>query len=124
MIYQIYKSFEKFAKKLARPVNSAEEFMALRNTPEHLENLKKARGGDAEAKRNLLQFNYSGHFPNGKVKGNKLPSDAFGFDIDDRETFERVSQQLLSDPEQYGLLMLERSVNQGGHGAARRTSLP
>lgn len=120
MLYLISKTQEKFPKKLARPVTSAEEFKALRNQPEHLANLAKARGGDEEAKRNLLQFNYSGHFPNGKVKGNKLPSNAFGFDIDDPETFNRVSQQLLSDPEKYGLLMLERSVKQGGHAVFRR----
>ena len=83
-------------------------------------NLRQARAGNQDAKRRLLQFNYSGHYPNGAVKGTKLPADAFGFDLDDREEFERVATLLLASPEAFGLLMLERSASQGGHAVFRR----
>ena len=33
------------------------------------------------AKRRLIQFNYSGYYPDGVVKGCRLPSQAFGFDV-------------------------------------------
>ena len=102
-------------QKKARVVRSEEEYRALRNHPDQVENLNRARAGDHNAKMRLVQFNYSGHYPIGIVKGTKLPSNTFGFDIDDKETFERVATLLLASPEEYGLLMLERSASQGGH---------
>lgn len=102
-------------QKKAYIVQNEQEYRSLRNTPEQVANLQKARQGDQSAKMRLVQFNYSGHFPNGIVKGTKLPSAAFGFDIDDPETFEQVAQRLLANPDEYGLLMLERSASQGGH---------
>ena len=106
--------------KVARPITSKEEYLQLRGSSAQLANLRLARAGNAAAKRRLVQFNYSGHYPEGVVKGCKLPSAAFGFDIDDREAFEKAARELLSHPEEYGLLMLERSVNQGGHAIFKR----
>ena len=106
--------------KVARPITSKEEYLQLRSSSAQLANLRLARAGNAAAKRRLVQFNYSGHYPEGVVKGCKLPSAAFGFDIDDREAFEKAARELLSHPEEYGLLMLERSVNQGGHAIFKR----
>ena len=106
--------------KVARPITSKEEYLQLRGSSAQLANLRLARAGNAAAKRRLVQFNYSGHYPEGVVKGCKLPSAAFGFDIDDREAFEKAVGTLLSHPEEYGLLMLERSVNQGGHAIFKR----
>lgn len=107
--------------KHAAPVSSREEYLALRNSPQNVENLQKARSGDKKAKMNLLQINYSGHYPDGRIKGHRLPARAFVFDIDSKEDFERVVPLLLAEPERYGLLMLERSVSQGGHAVLRRT---
>lgn len=72
------------------------------------------------AKRRLVQFNYSGHYPQGVVKGMKLPSRAFGFDLDDKQDFEKAAKLMLKDPDKYGLLMLERSARQGGHAVCKR----
>ena len=116
----VYHIYLERGQKRARAVRMAEEYRALRNTSQQLENLKSAREGDSQAKMRLIQFNYSGHYPNGIVRGNKLPSNTFGFDIDDPEEFATVSKLLLEDPEKYGLLMLEHSARQGGHAVFKR----
>ena len=131
-------------RKVARPVTTEAEYRLLRNNATQIANLQKARQGDADAKRRLIQFNYSGHYPQGFVKGNRLPSQAFGFDVDDPKEFARIARQLLEKPQQteisqqtekpqqtektrgtgdtpqtlaekLGLLMMERSARQGGH---------
>ena len=113
-------------KKVARPVTSEEEYRQLRGTSAQLANLRLARNGNAQAKMRLVQMNYSGHYPEGVVKGTKLPSKAFGFDIDDTAEFEKVVTMLLDGGRQtelavrLGLLMLEHSVNQGGHAVFKR----
>ncbi len=107
-------------RKVARAITSEQEYRQLRGTDAQHTNLRLARAGNESAKRRLVQFNYSGHYPDGMVKGNKLPSAAFGFDLDNREDFERAAAQLLADPERYGLLMLERSARQGGHAVFKR----
>ena len=125
--------------KTARSITSEEEYRRLRNGNAQLANLQQARAGNAEAKRRLIQFNYSGYYPQGVVKGCKLSSQAFGFDVDEPQEFERIKQLLLApassasavsdnkalEPqpkerkeslaEQLGLLMMERSARQGGH---------
>ena len=106
--------------KVARPITCVEEYRQLRNSSEQLANLRQVREGNEAAKRRLIQFNYSGYYPDGIVKGCKLPSRAFGFDLDDPEAFEEAADQLLAEPEKYGLLMLERSARQGGHAVFRR----
>ncbi len=113
-------------KKVARPVTSEEEYRQLRGTSAQQANLRSARNGNGQAKMRLVQMNYSGHYPEGVVKGTKLPSKAFGFDIDDKEEFEKVKALLIVDGKpselasELGLLMLERSVNQGGHAVFKR----
>ena len=113
-------------KKVARPVTSEEEYRQLRGTSAQLANLRLARNGNAQAKMRLVQMNYSGHYPEGVVKGTKLPSKAFGFDIDDTAEFEKVVTMLLDGGKptelavRLGLLMLEHSVNQGGHAVFKR----
>ena len=107
--------------KVARSITSEEEYRLLRGSSEQRANLQLAREGNDAAKRRLVQFNYSGHYPQGVVKGAKLPSRAFGFDLDDKEAFENAAKRLLAAPEKYGLLMLERSARQGGHAVCKRT---
>ncbi|WP_418634024.1 hypothetical protein [Segatella hominis] len=106
--------------KVARSITSEEEYKMLRGSNEQKANLRLARAGNDAAKRRLIQFNYSGHYPQGMVKGMKLPSQAFGFDLDDKEAFEKAAELLLKEPEKYGLLMLERSARQGGHAVCKR----
>ena len=106
--------------KVARPITSEEEYKQLRGSNEQKANLRLARAGSDAAKRRLVQFNYSGHYPNGVVKGMKLPSQAFGFDMDEPEAFAKAAKLLLKEPSKYGLLMLERSARQGGHAMFER----
>ena len=106
--------------KVARSINSEEEYKQLRGSNEQKANLRLARAGNDAAKRRLVQFNYSGHYPQGVVKGMKLPSGAFGFDMDEPEAFAKAANLLLKEPDKYGLLMLERSARQGGHAVFER----
>ena len=106
--------------KVARSITSEEEYRKIRGSYEQKANLRLAREGNDGAKRRLVQFNYSGHYPQGVVKGTKLPSRAFGFDLDDKHDFEKAAKLMLQEPEKYGLLMLERSARQGGHAVCKR----
>ncbi len=106
--------------KVARSITSEEEYKQLRGSNEQKANLRLARAGSDAAKRRLVQFNYSGHYPQGVVKGMKLPSGAFGFDMDEPEAFAKAAKLLLKEPDRYGLLMLERSARQGGHAVFER----
>ena len=106
--------------KVAHSITSEEEYRKIRGSNEQKANLRLAREGNDGAKRRLVQFNYSGHYPQGVVKGTKLPSRAFGFDLDDKQDFEKAAKLMLQEPEKYGLLMLERSARQGGHAVCKR----
>ena len=106
--------------KVARSITSEEEYKQLRGSNEQKANLRLARAGNDAAKQRLVQFNYSGHYPQGVVKGMKLPSGAFGFDMDEPEAFAKAAKLLLKEPDKYGLLMLERSARQGGHAVFER----
>ena len=106
--------------KVARSITSEEEYKQLRGSNEQKANLRLARAGNDAAKRRLVQFNYSGHYPQGVVKGTKLLSTAFGFDMDEPEAFAKAAKALLKEPEKFGLLMLERSARQGGHAVFKR----
>ena len=106
--------------KVARSITSEEEYRKIRGSYEQKANLRLAREGNDGAKRRLVQFNYSGHYPQGVVKGTKLPSRAFGFDLDDKQDFEKAAKLMLQEPEKYGLLMLECSARQGGHAVCKR----
>ena len=106
--------------KVARSITSQEEYKLIRGSYEQKANLRLAREGNDGAKRRLVQFNYSGPYPPGGVKGMKLPSRAFGFDLDDKQDFEKAAKLMLKEPEKYGLLMLERSARQGGHAVCKR----
>ena len=106
--------------KVARSITSEEEYKQLRGSNEQKANLRLARAGNDAAKRRLVRFNYSGHYPQGVVKGMKQPSGAFGFDMDEPEAFAKAAKLLLKEPEKFGLLMLERSARQGGHAVFKR----
>ena len=82
-------------RKVALPVLTEESYRRLRNTSSQQANLRQARMGNQAAKRRLIQFNYSGYYPDGVVKGCRLPSQAFGFDVDDAREFERIAKMLM-----------------------------
>ena len=79
--------YYKNGAKLMRPVSSREEYVGLRNKPANVEYTAAARLGNPEAKRRMLQFNYS-CLPadGGKLKGTKIVSNSVGMDIDLKPT--------------------------------------
>lgn len=107
-------------KKVASQVTSKEEYLKIRGSEKNQRCLAAARKGDEKAKMRLAQFNYSGYYPDGMVKGSPYVSKAFGFDIDSPEDFERIAPLLMAEPERYGLLMMERSARNGGHLVMKR----
>ena len=119
MIYHItYKNKRKFAT----PVKNREEFLALRNSKENLENLAKAREGDSEAKARLVQFAYNLGHVEGALAGCKSIGSYFFHDIDcyDKEQSDAICQQIMDKKDEIGLKMLERSVSGGWHLVCRR----
>lgn len=103
--------------KHMRPISSAEEYHKLRASAKQTETLKAARTGDKQAKRSLLQFNYS-CLPNddGTLKGSVRMSSSVGMDIDQEVDVACI----LGKKDELGLLMLERSVSKGYHLVFKR----
>ena len=119
MIYHItYKNNRKYAT----PVNNREEFLALRNSKDNLENLAKARAGDSEAKGRLVQFAYNLGHVEGALAGCKSIGSYFFHDIDcyDQAESEAMAKQIMDKKDEIGLKMLERSVSGGWHLVCRR----
>ena len=103
--------------KHMRPISSAEESHKLRASAKQTGTLKAARTGDKQAKRSLLQFNYS-CLPNddGTLKGSVRLSSSVGMDIDQEVDVACI----LNKKDELGLLMLERSVSKGYHLVFKR----
>ena len=119
MIYHItYKNNRKYAT----PVKNREEFLALRNSKDNLENLAKARAGDSEAKGRLVQFAYNLGHVEGALAGCKSIGSYFFHDIDcyDKEQSDAICQQIMDKKDEIGLKMLERSVSGGWHLVCKR----
>ena len=119
--YRIY--YQEGVKKLA-PVNNRESYLRLRHCGRQKNLVGQARKGNDEAKRRLLQCNYS-CLPaaDGKLKGCQTPSRSFGMDIDHLtpEQMRQAVERMLAEKETLGLLMLEKSVSgQGYHAVMRR----
>ena len=113
---------------MARPILTREEYLKLRGSSEQMANLRLARSGNAEAKRRLVQMNYS-CLPNddGTLKGAKRMTRSVGMDVDfdpSSPDYDRLLKEapktILDHREELGLLMLERSVNKGFHLVFRR----
>ena len=119
MIYRItYKNNRKFAT----PVKNCEEFLALRNSKENLENLAKARQGDSEAKGRLVQFAYNLGHVEGALAGCKSIGSYFFHDIDcyDPSESEALAKQILAKKDEIGLMFLEKSASGGFHLVCKR----
>ena len=114
MIYRIYYEGK---RKFALPVKNREELMALRNSPENLENLDKARQGDDAAKAKLLQLAYNIGHVEGALAGCRSIGSYFFHDVDcyDCEHSEQTKELILSKKDEIGLKGLERSASGGWH---------
>ena len=121
MINFIYQKDGK-GPKLARPVTTREEYIALRNAPDNAKNFYDARGGDENAKGNQIQFNYNDLLPDGVLKGCKHPSSTFAHDIDcgDAQEQVRLKDEILAMKDEIGLLELSGSARYGLHAVCRR----
>ncbi len=118
----IYRIQCKGRSKYATRVKDSEELLALRNAPENLAHLEKARQGDPSEKMKLVQFAYNLGFAEGPLKGCKSVGSQFFHDVDcyNAAESEATKAQILAKKEEIGLLMLERSVSGGWHLVCRR----
>ena len=119
MIYRIVNK----GKKFAYLVKNREDFLALRNTKENLENLAKARKGDEKAKAQLVQFAYNiGVLKSSALAGCKSIGSYFFHDVDcyDAEQSAAMAQQILAKKDEIGLMMLEKSASGGYHLVCKR----
>ena len=120
MINLIYKQGN--GQKMARPVTSKEEYLALRNASGNVKNFYVARSGDEKAKARQLQFNYNDLLPDGVLKGCCHPSSTFAHDIDcgDAQEQTRIKDEILAKKDEIGLLELSGSARYGLHAVCRR----
>ena len=134
----VHVIYYKDGAKMMRPVQTREEYLALRGSREQQRTLQAVRQGDATQKSRLLQMNYS-CLPNedGTLKGSKRMSTSVGMDIDwtpsplphegkeqiaarKEQWLRKVPELVLSKKDELGLLMLERSATKGYHLVFRR----
>ena len=123
MIYRIeYEGKGRDKRKFAHPVKNREALMSLRNAPENLENLAKARQGDHEAKMKLLQLAYNIGHADGQIAGCNSIGSYFFHDVDcyDSDHSERIKSLVLEKKDEIGLMMLERSASGGWHLVCKR----
>ena len=103
--------------KVCLPVTSREEYLKLRGSKANIENRIMAGMGNEDAKRNLVQMNYS-CLPNedGTLKGSTRMSTSVGMDVDHIPTtsLEQIKKLILSKKDELGLLMLELSARGEG----------
>ena len=120
MIYHI--TYNEKRQKLATAVKNREEFLALRNSKENLENLAKARAGDTKAKADLVQFAYNLGHVEGLLAGCKSIGSYFFHDIDcyDQSESEALAKQILEKKDEIGLMFLEKSASGGFHLVCKR----
>ena len=120
MINLIYKDGR--GHKMARPVTTREEYVALRNAPENAKCFYDARGGQQAQKMRQLQFNYNDLLPDGVLKGCCHPASTFAHDIDCQSAEEQaaIKQRILEKKDEIGLLELSGSANCGLHAVCRR----
>ena len=104
--------------KMMRPVQTREEYLALRGSDWQKNILKAVRSGKESQKTKLIQMNYScSPGEDGKLAGCKTPSTTVGMDIDhiSPSELEQVKERILAKKEELGLLMLELSARGEGY---------
>ena len=128
---------------MMRPVLSESEYRALHGMERQVNLVRACRMGSEEAKRKLVQMNYScvpesgttnlTNLTNGcgPLKGCTTPSNSVGMDVDLRredfandadyqQAMREIPEKVLSKKDELGLLMLERSVRKGYHIVFKR----
>ncbi len=128
---------------MMRPVLSESEYRALRGMERQVNLVRACRMGSEEAKRKLVQMNYScvpesgttnlTNLTNGcgPLKGCTTPSNSVGMDVDLRredfandadyqQAMREIPEKVLAKKDELGLLMLERSVRKGYHIVFKR----
>ena len=109
--------------KMMHLVKSREEYLRLRNSGNQIANVSEARNGNIEAKRDLVQMNYS-CLPasGGLLRGATRQSNSVGMDLDFdpmRPDYDQLMAELpakvIEKKDELGLLMLERSATKGFH---------
>lgn len=116
--------YYKDGAKMMRPVESREEYLALRNTSTQKSTVDAVRKGKILSKRRLLQMNYS-CLPNedGTLKGSTTMSTTVGMDIDhiSKEQMQEIKERILSKKDELDVQMLEKSARgEGYHLVFRR----
>lgn len=108
--------------KVARPINSRQEYFEIRNSESNRKNFLAARQGDNKAKMMLAQFNYNDQLPNGVLRGSNTSASTYCHDIDSRDEVEchEIAKKLLDMKEQLQLLELTVSPNWGLHAVCLR----
>jgi hypothetical protein len=100
------------------PVLSKEEYLAIRNSGEQKERVRRIRSGEESQKHKLVQMNYS-CLPNedGTLRGSTRMSTTVGMDIDHikPEEMQATRDRILSKKDELGLLMLEESARGAGY---------
>lgn len=103
---------------MMRPVQTRDEYLALRGSEWQKSVLNAVRSGKEEQKTKLVQMNYS-CLPNedGSLKGTTRMSTTVGMDIDHiaPEEMPKVKERILQKKDELGLLMLELSARGGGY---------
>ncbi len=108
--------------KVGLRITNREQYFEVRNTAANRENFEKARAGDDNAKRRLVQFNYNDQLPDGVLAGCHTAASTFAIDIDcgDREECLKLAQQILSMSDRLRLLELSTSARWGLHAVCWR----
>ena len=123
MIYQItyVKDESGQNRKVARLVKDRQELLALRDSPDNLGHLAKAKQGDKAEKAELLQLAYNIGYVDGLLAGCKSIGSFFFYDVDlYGQDPDALKNLILSKKEEIGLMMLERSASGGWHLVCRR----
>lgn len=108
--------------KVARRITNKEDYFAIRNTEVNKSNFLKARAGDQNAKRRLVQFNYNDQLPDGVLAGCHTAASTYCIDIDcrDQQECKEIASRILKYKEQLQLLELTVSPNWGLHAVCLR----
>ena len=108
--------------KVARRINSREEYVEIRNAAENRKNFLAARKGDDDAQKKQSQFNYNDQLPDGVLKGSHTSASTFAHDIDchSKDECQEIAKKLLDMKEQLQLLELTVSPNWGLHAVCLR----
>ncbi len=104
--------------KFLRPIPTREEYMAIRNSEDQINKMKRIRAGEENQKFFLEEMNYS-CLPNedGSLRGSKRMSNSVGMDIDHipADKMQETKEHILGKKDELGLLMLEESARGEGY---------